>query len=152
MSGVKRAAVALAAYLVTFEMACVGWSAIDIFVFHNLDPKWGDELGTFQVAIQITQYLAVGSGLAFLACLFASLKLWLPARVVAAGLVGVIAGLVSCVLAQRQFGFWLGSFLAVRGLARLAIELSAPGLLAGLLCILTASLLGKRRRLDGAVA
>jgi hypothetical protein len=151
VKGVKQVGVGVFAYFLTFEVACLGWSSVDIFVFHNLDPKWGDELGNLQIAVQVSLYLGVVSGLAFLACLLASLGLWrVRARTI--GLVGMSAGALSCVLAERQFGFWVRELFDLRGSSGIIVELGAPGLLTGVLSILAGALFVRRKGLRSAVA
>jgi hypothetical protein len=152
MTGVIRIASATAGFILAFEVTCIGWSAIDIFVLHNIDPKWGDALGNFQVAIQVVQYFAVGSGLTFLACVAVLLRIWLRARLMTVAVMGVIAGIGGCILVQCHFGFWLTSMFALGSFAAVLAEVGAAGLVTGLLGSVAISHLGQTARIGGAVA
>jgi hypothetical protein len=127
--------VASLAFAGSLGFSALVYNAVQIFLLHKLDSKWGDEWGNFSLATTLVLFLVVGSLVGFT-------LVWIALRtgrlVTSPGKAlqsGVFSGLLAWFIAVSGFGWWVTSILSIQHpSAEMAIVTSLPGVLAGAAC------------------
>ena len=127
---VARKALAGLAFALSLALAGVVQIAVEVFVLHQVDPKWGDERGNFALGLTLLSWLVVGSLCGFLVVIaFVPMRTW-NRRDVTLG--AIACGLLGWLIARGGLSSLLADQLVANGRAEIVLTAVLPGVLSAL--------------------